>query len=106
MSGGAPYIDGNLYFIEGGLAQSGPLAGDGYFLAVKFNCESWSDYDDVRVGLDPSAGTDLVSIIDDPDKNGVFKVSNTSQVFKVVATDGTDTVTKTYSLAGLVLETE
>lgn len=75
---GVPFIDGNLYFIEGGLADSGPLQGSGYFLAVKFNCESWSDYDDVRVGLDPSAGTGLVSILNDPDKNGVFKVQDSS----------------------------
>ena len=97
---------GTLKFIEGGLASSGALAGDGNFIALKFTSDDWDKFTSVKVGLDPSAGTGLVEIINDPDKNGVFKVSNTSQVFKVVATDGTDTVTKTYSLAGLVLETE
>lgn len=99
-------ITGTLKFIEGGLASSGPLEGDGNFIALKFTADDWNKFTSVKVGLDPSAGTGLVEIINDPDKNGVFKVSNTSQVFKVVATDGTDTVTKTYSLAGLVLETE
>lgn len=99
-------ITGTLKFIEGGLASSGALAGDGNFIALKFTSDDWDKFTSVKVGLDPSAETGLVEIINDPDKNGVFKVSNTSQVFKVVATDGTDTVTKTYSLAGLVLETE
>ena len=96
-------ITGNLKFIEGGLAQSGPLAGDGYFLALKF-----SDLDpeatSVKVGLDPSAGTGLVEIIDDPDRNGVFKISNTSQKFKVVSTDGENlTTTQVFDLSDLVL---
>lgn len=68
-------ITGNLKFIEGGIASSGPLAGDGYFLAMDFNADDWSEYDDVKVGLNPSEGTGLVSIIDDPDKNGVFKLT-------------------------------
>lgn len=99
-------ITGTLKFIEGGLASSGTLSGDGNFLALKFTADDWNKFTSVKVGLDPSAETGLVEIKNDPNKNGVFKVSNTSQVFKVVATDGTDTVTKTYSLAGLVLETE
>ena len=99
-------ITGTLDFIEGGLASSGPLAGDGHFLALKFNAEDWDKFTSVKVGLDPSAGTGLVEIIDDPDKNGVFKIADNNQIFKVVASDGVDTVTTTYSLAGLVLETE
>ena len=96
-------ITGNLKFIEGGLAQSGPLAGDGYFLALKF-----SDLDpeatSVKVGLEPSASSGLVEIIDDPDKNGVFKVANTSQKFKVVSTDGENlTTTQVFDLSDLVL---
>lgn len=99
-------ITGRLKFIEGGIAESGPLSGDGYFLALKF-----SDIDpeatSVKVGLEPSAGTGLVEIINDPDKNGVFKISNTSQKFKVVSTDGKDlTTTQVYDLSGLILESE
>jgi hypothetical protein len=96
-------ITGTLKFIKGGIAESGPLSGDGYFLALKF-----SDLDpeatSVKVGLDPSSGTGLVEIIDDPDKNGVFKVSNTTQKFKVISTDGEDlTTTQVYDLSDLVL---
>ena len=78
--------------------------GAGNFIALKF-----SDIDakatSVKVGLDPSAGSGLVEIIDDPDKNGVFKISDKStQVFKVVTTDGANTKEATYSLSGLILE--
>ena len=99
-------ITGTLHFIEGGLATSGPLAGDGNFLALKFSAADWSKFTSVKVGLDPSAGTGLVEIINDPDKNGVFKIADVDQVFKVVATDGIDTTTTVYDLSGLTLETE
>ena len=103
-------ITGTLHFIEGGLASSGPLAGDGNFLALKFNAEKWADYTSVKVGLEPSQQTGLVEIINDPDKNGVFKVAGVldgvQQKFKIVATDGTDTITQIYDISGLVLETE
>ena len=97
-------FSGTLKFIEGGLAQSGPLAGDGYFLAFKFEHFD-DDATSVLVGLDPSEGTGLVEILTDPDKNGVFKITNkNTQKFKVVTTDGTNTVTSVYDLSGLVLE--
>lgn len=78
--------------------------GEGYFLALKF-----SDIPDtatsVKVGLDPSYGNGLVEIITDPDRNGAWKITDPDeQVFKVVTTDGTNTVEKTYDLSGLVLE--
>lgn len=95
-------IKGTLKFIEGGLAQSGPLAGDGYFLALKFESDDWSAYDSVKVGLVPSQGTGLVELINDPDKNGVFKITSTSQKFKVVSGDKQNT----YDLSGLVLKSE
>ena len=103
---GTGSISGRLKFIEGGLAQSGPLAGDGYFLALQLDKTiDWTKYTSVKVGLNPSEGTGLVEIIDDPDKNGVFKISSTSQVFKIVATDGTHTTTRTWKLRDLILET-
>ena len=97
-------ISGRLKFIEGGIAESGPLAGDGYFLALKFT-DLDPEATSVKVGLDPSAGTGLVEIIDDPDRNGVFKISNTSQKFKVVSTDGENlTTTQVFDLTNLILE--
>lgn len=78
--------------------------GEGYFLAVKFtNIDPRAT--SIKVGMDPSEGTGLVEIIDDPDKNGAFKVTDKeTQVFKVVSTNGNYSVTKTYSLSGLSLE--
>lgn len=95
-------IYGTLNFIEGGLAETGPLSGDGYFLALQFsNLDSRAT--SVKVGLDPSEGTGLVEIIDDPDKNGVFKISNTAQVFVIQVSDGNTTISERYSLTQLNL---
>ena len=78
--------------------------GAGYFVALKFtNIDPGAT--SVKVGLDPSMGTGLVEIINDPDKNGAFKVTNKdTQVFKVVTTNGTETKTDTYTLSGLTLQ--
>lgn len=106
MSDGA--ITGTLKFIEGGLAESGPLAGDGNFLAIKFTSSDWTQYTSVKVGLNPSAsGMGLVELINDPDKDGVFKISDKdAQNLEVVVTDGTNTGAFSYDLSGLVCETE
>lgn len=57
--------------------------------------------------MEPSQGSGLVEIIDDPDKNGVFKVTNKDlQSFKVVTTIDSEEYVKTYNLIGLVCETE
>lgn len=92
-----------MKFVEGGLAQSGPLAGDGYFIALAISNIDASATS-CEVGLDPSLGTGLVDIIDDPDKWGVFKVLNNSQNFLVVSSDGTHTLTQTFDLSGLTLQ--
>lgn len=97
-------ITGTLKFISGGLAQSGPLAGDGNFLALKF--VDPNEADSVKVGLVPSAGTGLVEL--DSDMNGVFKVAGeiggVAQVFKVVTTVNGVLKTQTFDLSGLTLE--
>ena len=99
-------ISGTLAFIEGGLSPDGPLAGDGYFLALK-----WSDPDaaatSLKVGLVPSAsGMDLQECIDDTDRNGVFKITDPStQVFKMVSSSEGHKTTQVFKLTGLVLET-
>lgn len=100
VSGNA--ITGTLKFIEGGLAQSGPLAGDGNFLALKFSNPD-PKATSVKVGLDPSQGSGLVELLGDPDMNGVFKITDPStQVFKVVSTDGITTNTQVFDLSELV----
>lgn len=77
--------------------------GPGYFIALQFGSQNWSQYDSVKVGLEPSEGSGLVEIIDDPDKNGVFKITSPSlQKFKIVAKKGANTVEKDYDLSDLV----
>ena len=99
-------ITGTLAFMEGGLSPSGPLAGDGYFLALKFdNFASGLTYANVKVGLVPSAsGMDLVTL--DSDKDGVFKITDkNNQVFKVVQEDSAGHKNiQLFSLKGLTLE--
>lgn len=93
--------------ITGSLAylSSGQLVTDwgaGNFLALQF-----SNLDDraatVKVGLRPSQGSGLVDIIPDPDKAGVFKITDKdNQVLVVESADpsGTKTV-QTFDLSGL-----
>lgn len=97
-------ITGTLKFIQGGIAQSGPLAGDGNFLALKFINNS--NADSIKVGLVPSlSNMDLVEL--DSDMNGVFKITGSlNQKFKVVTTKGNIQKIQTFDLSGLILEEE
>ena len=80
--------------------------GYGNFLVLKFT-DIDPDATSVKVGLDPSMGSGLVEILDDPDKNGVFKISDkNTQKFKVVASNVTGKHVQTYDLSGLTIETE
>ena len=98
-------ITGTLKYIEGGLSPAGPLAGSGYFLALK-----WSDpaqgATSLKVGLIPSAsGMDLVECIDDTDRNGVFKITDkNTQKFVIVESATGKSRTQQYKLNGLTLE--
>jgi hypothetical protein len=79
--------------------------GEGYFLCFNMADSTWTGYTSVKVGLTPSAGSGLVEIITDADKNGICKVTDKNQqLFTVVSTNGTQTRTKAYSLKDLVLE--
>lgn len=97
-------ITGTLKFIQGGLAQSGPLAGDGNFLALKFINNASAD--SIKVGLVPSlSNMDLVEL--DSDMNGVFKITGSlNQKLKVVTTKGSIQKIQTFDLSGLILEEE
>lgn len=100
-------ITGTLNFIEGGLAQTGPLAGDGHFLAVKFTDTNNTGYANIKAGLSPTAGTGLVTL--DGDYNAVFKVAGVlngrQQVLKVVTTVNGESKVQVYDLSGLNLAT-
>ena len=96
-------VTGTLNFIEGGLSPSGPLSGDGYFMALK-----WNDPDEgvtsLKVGLQPSEGTGLVECIDDNDRNGVFKVTDkTKQELIFIQSDGANVSTQVFDLNDLTL---
>ena len=94
-----------MKFVEGGLSPAGPLAGDGYFVALK-----WSDPDEaatsLKVGLVPSAsGMEPQECIDDPDRNGVFKISDSkSQVLKVITSNDDHKTTQIFKLTGITFE--
>lgn len=98
-------ISGSLAFIEGGLSPAGPLAGDGYFLALK-----WSDPDEsatsLKVGLVPSAsGMEPQECIDDTDRNGVFKITDpANQVLKFITSNDGHKTTQIFKLTGITFE--
>ena len=76
--------------------------GAGNFIGVHFVADDWSDYTSVKVGLNPSEGTGLLEILDDADKAAVMQINDKDeQVIKIVATNGTQTVTAEYDLSGL-----
>lgn len=81
--------------------------GAGNFFAFKVSNID-SNAVSAKVGLEPSAGSGLVEIINDPDKNGIAKITNkATQKFKVVQTDaeGHEKV-QLFDLSGLTLEGE
>lgn len=96
-------ITGTLHYLDSGAIAD--YWGAGNFMALKF-----SDLDptatSVKVGLDPSMSSGLAEIINDPDKNGVFKVSDKdSQVFVIVSSDNNgNEKMQTFGLSGLVCE--
>ena len=98
-------ITGTLKFIEGGLAPSGPLAGDGYFLALAFsNFASGLTYADVQVGLVPSQGAGMQTL--DSDCDAVFKITDkNSQKLKVVQAKNGHKNVQYFSLKDLTLKT-
>lgn len=99
VSGGK--ITGTLKYLS-----SGQLVNDwgaGNFLALKFT-NIPASATSVKVGLEPSQGSGLVELINDPDKNGVFKITNKYvQKFKVVTTDGQLTTEQYFDLSGLTI---
>lgn len=91
-------ITGTLKFIEGGLAESGPLAGDGNFLAFKWS-EPADNVTSLKIGLNPSAsGMEPVEAIDDADRNGVFKITSNTQKLEFTQSDGTHKLRQIFTL--------
>lgn len=83
--------------------------GKGNFLCLDFSASDWSAYSSVMVGLDNSAGSGLAELINDPDKNGLFKITNmNTQRLMVVTTsaDGKKKHVDYYDLSGLLCEVQ
>lgn len=99
-------VTGELKFIEGGLSPSGPLAGDGYFLALKYsNFASGLTYANVKVGLVPSASGMALQTLDS-DCDTVMKITDKdNQKIKIVQADSAGHKNIQYlDLSGLTLE--
>lgn len=95
-------ITGTLkYLTEGSLVDT---FGPGNFMALKLSGEDFDDATSIKVGMNPSEGTGLVEIINDPDRNGAFKVTDKdTQKFVIQVTKNGTTTTKEYTLSGLVM---
>lgn len=96
-------ITGTLSYISTGVLARDWGAGN--FLVLKFTASDWNAYDSVMVGLDPSVSSGLADIKNDPDHNGVFKITDkNAQKFVVVSKVAGLTKTQTFTLSGLTLE--
>jgi hypothetical protein len=96
-------ITGTLKFMEGGISPSGPLSGDGWFLALKWSNPA-AGATSLKVGLQPSEGTGLVECIDDTDRNGVFKIASKDQKLVLIQSNDTKKTKQVFDLSGLTLE--
>lgn len=97
-------ITGTLKYVS-----SGALANDwgaGNFIALKFT-DIDEDATSVLVGLEPSEGSGLVELINDPDKNGVFKVTDkdTQKLVVFSRDDNGHGFIQRFDLSGLTLNT-
>ena len=92
-----------LYVSTGALATDW---GAGNFMAMKFDGDAFAHAKHIYVGMNPTMGSGLADVIADPDKNGVFKVTNKVQNFVVVIDYGTYSETMEYDLSGLTLNAE
>ena len=97
-------ISGSLKYLSGDNAIVNEW-GEGHFIVLNLADNTYTGLTSVKVGMQPSMGSGLVELIADPDKNGVFKVTDdVAQKFMVVSTDGTHTLTQAFDLSGLTLE--
>lgn len=95
-------------FIHGTLAEleNGQLVTDwgaGYFLALQFGGNAFDTAKHIYVGLNPSLSSGLVDVINDPDRNGVFKITDKDQNFRVIIDYGEYQCVYEYALNELKL---
>lgn len=79
--------------------------GEGYFLCFNMAENTYTGLTSVKVGVQPSVSSGLVEIIDDPDKNGVVKITDKNlQKFVIIQKDGTHEKKQAFNLNKLILE--
>ena len=96
-------VTGTLKYLDS--TNAGPIVskwGNGYFLFVGWSGVD-SDSTSLLVGMTPSAGSGLVEAINDPDANGIFKVTDKNkQMLTFIQSDGAGKSTaQYYDLSGL-----
>ena len=96
-------VTGTLKYLSGSNAIT-DVWGEGYFFCFTLADNSFTGLDSVKVGVEPSQGSGLVEIINDPDKNGIVKIGDdVTQKFVILQTKGTTKKKQVYDLSGLVL---
>lgn len=96
-------VTGTLKFLSGSNAIT-DVWGEGYFFAFTLADNVFTGLDSVKVGVQPSQGTGLVEIIDDPDKNGIVKIGDdVTQKFIIEQTKGSQKKRQVFDLSGLEL---
>lgn len=96
-------VTGTLKFLSGSNAIT-DVWGEGHFFCFNLADNDYTGLTSVKVGVEPSQGTGLVEIINDPDKNGICKIGNdVSQKFIIEQTKGTQKKRQVFDLSGLEL---
>ncbi len=97
-------VTGTLKYLSG----SNPITdvwGEGNFFAFTLAGNTFTGLDSVKVGVQPTQGTGLVEIINDPDKNGIVKIGDKNiQKFIIEQKKGSQIKRQVYDLSGLVCE--
>jgi hypothetical protein len=97
ISGELSYTTGYTQF------SSEPELQEGNYLVLHWS-EPQTIVTSLKVGLVPSSiGMDLVECINDTDRNGVFRVTSPTQKFRMVQSDGINTLTTDFILSDLTL---
>ena len=97
------YIKGTLHYVTGYTGFSGDTSEQsGNYLALKFDVSDGATTTIQLIGMSPVHDPATLDV----DKNCVLRIRNKdAQKLKVVTTLGDDTITKIFSLTGLVCET-
>ena len=69
-------ITGNLKYYDDTTKSLVQVWGKGNFIVLKLEADDWSIYDSVKAGLNPSMGSGLGDIKNDPDHSIVCYITN------------------------------